>query len=252
MEEEQPKKRPRLDRNEPATWKRKDGNLIEPSSGVKLTDFKRVGICGAVVTDPSGSHVCGYYQFETPSGVACSRGHGGAETLTEEEQRKRNVKLGALYVEEKPNKEIEKMSEDKTPTIRRVRKRKPESEQPSMFKDDVGSKPEAPVESKTEIPVASKPVVQREISKRPNKGFEVREGDRLSINYTSAKLSIANYSSVDTDNAFYSRTLEVGDDAQEQWDLCYEFLKNNVLNEAKVKLKAFAEELASAKKIANG
>jgi len=87
----------------------------------------------------------------------------------------------------------------------------------------------------------------REIEKRPPPGFEVREGDRLTVTYGSAKLSIASYSSVETDSAYYSRTLNPGDDAQEQWDTIYAFLERECQAVMRRKLKAFVDEYKNAK-----
>lgn len=88
----------------------------------------------------------------------------------------------------------------------------------------------------------------REIKERPEAGFEVREGDRLTVLYNGAKLSIAPYNTVDLDGAIYSRTLKPGDDAGEQWDLTYAFLEKRCLRVARPKLAMFADELAKAKK----
>lgn len=91
-----------------------------------------------------------------------------------------------------------------------------------------------------------------EINSRLDSYFEVREGDRLTVSYNGVKLSIGSYSTVETDGAIYSRTLEVGDDPVEQWDLIYSYLKKNALKEARFKLSTFVAELAHAKELARG
>lgn len=92
----------------------------------------------------------------------------------------------------------------------------------------------------------------REIASRPPADFEVREGDRLTVLYNGAKLQIAPFSSVEIDAGIYSRSLEPGDDAADQWDRVHAFLERKCLERARAKLQAYAEELAEAKAIAAG
>lgn len=87
-----------------------------------------------------------------------------------------------------------------------------------------------------------------EVTTRPSIGFDVRPGDRLTVTYAGAKLCIGRYSTVDLDSAVYSRTLEPGDDPVEQWDLIYEYLRNNAIKNAKEKLHMFVEELTEVRK----
>ena len=83
-------------------------------------------------------------------------------------------------------------------------------------------------------------------------GFEVREGDRLTIVYGGVKLQIAPYSSVEIDSAYYSRTLEPGDDPHEQFDRIRAFLNKNTIEKAREKLALYAGELLAAKRRASG
>lgn len=92
----------------------------------------------------------------------------------------------------------------------------------------------------------------REIASKLPADLEVREGDRLTVLYNGAKLQIAPFSSVEIDAGIYSRSLEPGDDAAEQWDRVHGFLERKCLERAREKLRAYAEELAEAKVIANG
>lgn len=93
----------------------------------------------------------------------------------------------------------------------------------------------------------------REVTTRSEAvGFEVREGDRLTVMYHGAKLQIAPYSSVELDGGIYSRSLLPGDDAAEQWDRIHGYLERKALEKARAKLGIFADELAKAKRRANG
>jgi hypothetical protein len=92
----------------------------------------------------------------------------------------------------------------------------------------------------------------REIDSRPLPDFEVREGDRLTVLYNGAKLQVAPFSLVELDAGIYSRSLQPGDDAAEQWDRVHGFLERKCLERARAKLQAYAEELAEAKAIAAG
>lgn len=83
-------------------------------------------------------------------------------------------------------------------------------------------------------------------------GFEVREGDRLTVVYGGVKLQIAPYSSVEIDSAYYSRTLEPGDDPHEQFDRIRAFLNKKTTEKAREKLALYAGELAAAKRKARG
>jgi len=76
----------------------------------------------------------------------------------------------------------------------------------------------------------------------------VRKGDRLSITFTGAKVQIAPYTTVEIDSATYERTLEPGDDLEHEWRRCYGYLKRHALAEARLKLAAFADEVATAKR----
>jgi len=91
------------------------------------------------------------------------------------------------------------------------------------------------------------PNAPRELTERPPEGFEVREGDRLTVMYHGAKLSIAPYSSVDLDGAIYSRTLQPGDDAAAEFDRIHTYLRDRCLRESRAKLNTFADELRRAK-----
>lgn len=112
-----------------------------------------------------------------------------------------------------------------------------------------GSQMDGKVSGATETPTARAGL---EIDSRPPSGFEVREGDRLTVLYNGAKLQIAPFSSVEIDAGIYSRSLEPGDDAVEQWDRVHAFLERKCLERARAKLRAYAEELAEAKAIASG
>jgi hypothetical protein len=105
--------------------------------------------------------------------------------------------------------------------------------------------PEQPVQ-----PVQSNSA-EREITKRPEPGFEVRDGDKLTVMYGGVKLGIAPYSTVELDSSIYSRILEPGDDPVEQWDKIYLYLKEQCLKVAREKLKTFSEELRAAKQRVN-
>lgn len=82
-------------------------------------------------------------------------------------------------------------------------------------------------------------------------GFEVRDGDRLTIVYGGVKLQIAPYSSVELDSSYYSRTLEAGDDVAEQYDRIRDFLNAKATEKAREKLALYAGELNAAKRKAN-
>lgn len=79
-------------------------------------------------------------------------------------------------------------------------------------------------------------------------GFRPRDGDRLTVTFAGAKLSIAPYTTVELDSGIYSRTLEAGDDPTEQWDRIYEFLKNSATKAAKAKIAATASMLVEGKR----
>lgn len=98
----------------------------------------------------------------------------------------------------------------------------------------------------------AEPAAPRVIDKRPGEGFEVREGDKLYVQYNGVKLSIAAYSTVELDGGSYTRTLEPGDDVVAEWDKIHGYLRAQVLKGARQKLSEFAEELAAAKKKAQG
>lgn len=83
-------------------------------------------------------------------------------------------------------------------------------------------------------------------------GFEIREGDRLTVVYGGVKLQIAPYSSVEIDSAYYSRTLEPGDDPHEQYERIRAFLDKKTTEKAREKLALYAGELARAKRKAAG
>jgi hypothetical protein len=87
----------------------------------------------------------------------------------------------------------------------------------------------------------------RTIDARPLPGFVPREGDRLTVCYTGAKLQIAPFSTVELDSGIYSRILEVGDDPVEQWDRVYAYLRDKTLEGARAKLSMYVAELAEAK-----
>lgn len=78
-------------------------------------------------------------------------------------------------------------------------------------------------------------------------GFEVREGDRLTVMYHGAKLQIAPYNSVELDGGIYSRTLLPGDDLEEQWDRIHTYLERKALERARAKLRSFSDELRIAR-----
>lgn len=83
--------------------------------------------------------------------------------------------------------------------------------------------------------------------------FEVREGDRLVVHYAGAKVSIAGtYSSVELDGATYSRTMLEGDDAGEQFDRIYGYLKKKTEAVARAKLTWFADQCRRAEARAKG
>lgn len=103
----------------------------------------------------------------------------------------------------------------------------------------------------TQQPAGSNTIQQpiqqsREITEKPGRDFEVREGDRLTVMYNGVKLSIAPYSTVELDGSIYSRTLKPGDDPDKEWDRIYSYLKENSLKEAREKLRVFSEELANS------
>lgn len=106
--------------------------------------------------------------------------------------------------------------------------------------------------SSSGVTASPEPSSGREIAARPLPGFEVREGDRLTVMYQGAKLQIAPFSTVELDGGIYSRTLLPGDDPAEQWDRIYGYLERKALEVARPKLQAFALELAEAKEIAKG
>ena len=83
-------------------------------------------------------------------------------------------------------------------------------------------------------------------------GFEVRDGDRLTVMYHGAKLQIAPYNSVELDGGIYSRSLLPGDDPEEQWDRIHGYLERKALEKARTKLATFADELRIAKERAGG
>lgn len=209
--------------------------LVKPKAGgpptvdgKAITDYPRVGICGVVVDEPEvKKHICGHYVFKTPSGRACSRGHGEAPMVTAEEQKRVNF---AFMTGENPG-TIQYTTIETDPHLdgqkRRLVQPLPEDDTPNI-------KPE------------------REIKKRPPADFEVREGDRLTVMFNGAKLSIAAYSSVDLDGAIYSRTLEPGDDARAEYDRLYSMLRDECLERARAKLADFADEHAKAKARAKG
>lgn len=78
-------------------------------------------------------------------------------------------------------------------------------------------------------------------------GFEVREGDRLTVLYNGAKLQIAKFNTVELDGGIYSRTLLPGDDPEEQWDRIHRYLERKALERARAKLASFADEIKTAR-----
>ena len=121
----------------------------------------------------------------------------------------------------------------------------------------------------TEADVVSREILDREVAERreldetmhtadedrrevtradlDDPGFEVREGDRLTVMYHGAKLQIAAYNSVELDGGIYSRTLVPGDDPEEQWDRIYAYLERKALERAREKLRKFSEQLHRAR-----
>lgn len=89
----------------------------------------------------------------------------------------------------------------------------------------------------------------REIQTRTDAaGFEVRDGDRLTVMYHGAKLQIAPYNSVELDGGIYSRTLKEGDDPVAEWDRIYAYLERKALEHARKKLRTMSTELHRARK----
>ncbi len=84
----------------------------------------------------------------------------------------------------------------------------------------------------------------------PTEDFNVREGDTLTIKWDGANLQIAPYSTVKLDSAIYSRQLLPGEDPVVAFREIHGYLRRECLKVARVKLREFAKELASAKKIA--
>ena len=86
----------------------------------------------------------------------------------------------------------------------------------------------------------------------PTEDFQVREGDTLTIKWDGANLQIAPFSTVRLDSAIYSRQLRPGEDPIAAFREIHGYLRRECLAVARVKLREFAEELASAKKTAAG
>ena len=77
--------------------------------------------------------------------------------------------------------------------------------------------------------------------------FVIREGDTMSVQYGGAKVSIKNsYSSVELDGCFFHRKLHPGDNAIEQHDKIYAFLKTQSEKHARPKLEEFLGILRAA------
>ncbi len=99
------------------------------------------------------------------------------------------------------------------------------------------------------VPLQSTEETTREISRTDldDPGFEVREGDRLTVMYHGAKLQIAPYNSVELDGGIYSRSLQPGDDPEEQWDRIHAYLERKALEKARAKLRRMSDELHRAR-----
>lgn len=99
------------------------------------------------------------------------------------------------------------------------------------------------------IPSRRGPHASRDVTRADviDPGFEIREGDRLTIMYHGAKLQIAKYNSVELDGGIYSRSLQPGDDPEEQWDRIHAYLERKALEKARAKLKRMSEELHRAR-----
>lgn len=83
--------------------------------------------------------------------------------------------------------------------------------------------------------------------------FVIREGDTMSVQYGGAKVSIKNsYSSVELDGCFFHRKLRPGDNAIEQHDKIYAFLKAQSEKHARPKLEEFMSILRRAVLAQNG
>ena len=82
--------------------------------------------------------------------------------------------------------------------------------------------------------------------------LKAREGDKITVTIGGAKLSIAAYSTVETDGAIYERALRDGEDAGEQFDAVHSFLRRRVEEVMRAKLATFSDELAKAKTRARG
>ena len=82
--------------------------------------------------------------------------------------------------------------------------------------------------------------------------FRVRKGDTMTVKFDGANLQIAKFSSVRLDSAIYSRQLRLGEDPDQAFDEIYGYLRRKCLAVAVTKLQDFSEELAKAKRTANG
>jgi hypothetical protein len=73
--------------------------------------------------------------------------------------------------------------------------------------------------------------------------FEVRDADILVVSYPEVTIPIANYSGVKVGGLIYTRKLLAGDDAGEQYDRIYAFLKSKADADGRAKVAAYQAEL---------
>lgn len=177
---------------------------------------------------------CGEPQYKTPSGLVCKFGHGGASEL------------------DKPPTGDWVSGDDELLDL------DTKKAAANGVRDDLSSPWERGEQTIVETAERSEKMERerdeaaRDIGKRPDVPFEVREGDRLSVNYNGAKLQIVQFSNVELDGGFYSRTLVPGDDPVAEWDRIYGYLRDQSLKGAREKLATFSDELAKARARAKG
>lgn len=77
--------------------------------------------------------------------------------------------------------------------------------------------------------------------------IDVRDGDTLVVSYPEVTIPIAQYSVVKVGGLTYTRQLRVGDDVAHEHDRIYNFLRQRVETEARVKCAHFVGELQRAR-----
>lgn len=80
--------------------------------------------------------------------------------------------------------------------------------------------------------------------------FVARDGDLLVVSYPEVKIPIAKYAIVGVGGLTYTRVLKVGDDPEAEYRKVYSYLERLAQADARVKVKAWSDELNGTREVA--